>query len=400
MLPVADRFTFDYFGSELVFGRGRAAELGDQLAERDLERALVVCGSNVGANDALMDPIRDGLGDRLAGVFDETTPGKRVETAYDLIDAIDTHDADALVSVGGGSSIDIARVASALREDGRSLQELRSEAREHGDVSPASLGGAEALPHVTVPTTFAGADISSGGSLVVSDADEAPEGRVQRVGTGTDRIRPFAMFYDPELFETTPFGALAGSAMNGFDKGLETIYSSEATPISDSTAVHGLRLLSDALPRLPDEDPEAMDRAVIGIILVQFRRSTAIVHAFGHGFSRRYPVQQGHVHAIVVPHVLEFVFDRVDAKRELLADGLGIDPDQPDEELAEAIVTEVTRIRDALELPTQLRELEGTDRDHIRTIAEFIHGDHPMEKNPEGLDPSVEELETLIETAW
>ena len=399
MLPVSERFTFDYFGSELAYGRGRIAEIGDDLDTYGLERALVVCGSNVGANDELMDPIRAGLGDRLVGVFDETTPGKRAETAYDLLEAVDEHDPDVLVSVGGGSSIDITRVATALREDGRTLEELRAEARKTDDVEPARCDG-EPIAHVTVPTTFAGADISAGGSLVVSAADEAPTGRVQRVGSASDRVRPIRMVYDPELFETTPMRPLAGSAMNGFDKGLETIYTSNATPITDATAVHGLRLLTEALPRLPDGDADAMDRAVVGVILVQFRRQTAIVHAFGHGFARRYPVQQGDVHAIVVPHVLETLLETVDGRRALLAEGLGVDADLSDDELAEAIVERVASVRDSLGLPTQLRQLEGTDREDFRAIAEFIVDDAPMGRNPVDFDPTVDEIEALLEAAW
>lgn len=60
-----ERFGFTYDGLDVLFGRDRVVELGDVLAEEGLERALIVCGSNVGANEALMDPIEDGLGDRL-----------------------------------------------------------------------------------------------------------------------------------------------------------------------------------------------------------------------------------------------------------------------------------------------------------------------------------------------
>jgi len=114
------------------------------------------------------------------------------------------------------------------------------------------------------------------------------------------------MIYDPDLFETTPMSALAGSSMNGFDKGLETIYSSHATPITDATAMRGLQLLRESLPNLDGNNPTEMERAVIGIILVQFERRGSIIHAIGHGFSRRYPVQQGIVHAIVAPHALRY----------------------------------------------------------------------------------------------
>jgi len=55
MLPIADSFEHDYQGCEIRYGRGRVAELGDALDERELGDALVVCGSNVGANEDLMD---------------------------------------------------------------------------------------------------------------------------------------------------------------------------------------------------------------------------------------------------------------------------------------------------------------------------------------------------------
>jgi alcohol dehydrogenase class IV len=54
---------------------------------------------------------------------------------------------------------------------------------------------------------------------------------------------------------------------------------------------------------------------------VQFQRKTSVVHAFGHGFSRRYTLQQGDVHAVLVPHVLEYLFSKIDLRRELLAVG-------------------------------------------------------------------------------
>ena len=65
MIPIPDSFDYDHCGVDLVYGRGRIDELGEDLAERGFERALVVCGSNVGANEDLMGPLREGLGDRL-----------------------------------------------------------------------------------------------------------------------------------------------------------------------------------------------------------------------------------------------------------------------------------------------------------------------------------------------
>jgi len=54
--------------------------------------------------------------------------------------------------------------------------------------------------------TFAGADISGGGSVEILPASEAPDSQPTRV---VESMMPVAMVYDPRLFESTPMGALA-----------------------------------------------------------------------------------------------------------------------------------------------------------------------------------------------
>jgi len=403
MLPIADSFDHDYQGCEIRYGRGRASELGEVLAERALGDALVVCGSNVGANDDLMGPIREGLGDRFAGVFDGTTPDKRVEEALDLLDERAAVGADCLVAVGGGSSLDVARQATVLDVDGRDLGDLRADAEDGpaalGDLAP---GTDPAIPVVVIPTTFAGADVSTGGSLEVLAADASPTGQPMTVSGGG--AMPVIDLADPALFETTPRSVLAGSAMNGFDKGIETPYAVDASPVSDATAVHGTRLLRDALPHVagdrPD-DPAATDRAVVGALLVQLDRKISVIHAFGHGFARRYDVQQGNVHAAVAPHVLAYLFDEVDASRRALANGLGVvTAGRDDAALAEDVVSEVAAVRDSLSVPSRLRELGPVDEGDFPAIAEYIADDWSMERAPADLDATPEEIAGVLREAW
>ncbi|MDX1745186.1 MAG: iron-containing alcohol dehydrogenase family protein [Halobacteriales archaeon] len=392
MLPITDTFTHDYRGGQIVYGRGATGRLQALLEDRGLDRSLIVCGASVGSNADLMEPIRDGLGDGLVGVFDETTPAKSAETVFQGIDRIRASNPDVLVGVGGGSSLDIARQMSVFAADGRSLGDLREQAQA-GTIDPPTETGA--LPVVVIPTTFAGADISSGGSIEVFSAAASPTDGPIRVGGNT---MPVAMVYDPDLFETTPRAALRGSAMNGYDKGLETIYARDASPISDAMAVHGLRLLHDGLPRLGD--PAAMERAVVGTILVQLHRSTAIIHAVGHGFSYRYDVQQGDVHAVVAPHVLRYILGRVDARRALLATALDVDRSGSADETAESIVDAVTALRDKLGCPTRLRDLESTRESDLPAIARFILEDPTIDRSPAALDPTVEAVEGILRAAW
>ena len=192
--------------------------------------------------------------------------------------------------------------------------------------------------------------------------------------------------------------------MNGFDKGIETTYARDADPVSDAAAVHGLRLLADALPRVAGDEPggeRATDRAVAGSLLVQLDRKISVIHAFGHGFARRYDVQQGAIHAVVAPHALAYLFDEVDAGRRALAAGLGVSTDgRADDAIAEDVVAAVADVRDALDVPSRLRDLPETDADDLPAIAEFVAEDPPMERAPADLDATPEGILGVLRAAW
>jgi alcohol dehydrogenase class IV len=389
-------FVEDYQPGAIHYGRGCVADLGEALADRGLSDALVVCGRNVGANRAAMEPVEAGLAGRLAGVFDETTPEKRLETVYEGVRRLRETGADAVVAVGSGSSLDVARFVRLLDGDRRPMEDLVAEIEREG--TPAVPEG-DLVPLFVVPTTLAGADLSVAAAVTYP----TDGGRSETIPVD-DALMPTGLFYDPELFETTPMDVLAGSAMNGFDKALECVYSVHATPVTDATAVRALRYLGESLPELRAGEPATLDRAVAGIVLAQYGVSRpagyklSVIHAFGHGLRNEFGVQQGIAHAVVVPHALELLFDAVDGRRELLAEGL-VGPGAG-EEPAAAVTDAVVEIRDGLGLPTRLRDLEGTEREGLTRVAELTHGDPFMANAPPGFDPSVAEIEAALEAAW
>jgi alcohol dehydrogenase class IV len=402
-MDVPATFDHEYDPARVVYGREQTSKLGDLISDAGADRALVVTGTSVGANEDVTGPVRSGLGDRLAHVFAGTTPRKDVDEAYEAVDLMDEHDADAIVAVGGGSSVDIGKAARylyAARTDRDALRDV--EARGESIDAPDD---AELPPLVAIPTTLAGADLSISGSVSLPATGELPH---TRIGIGDERAMPTACVYDPGLMETTPLSALAGSAMNGFNKGIELLYSSDATAMTDATGVHGLRLLRESLPVVGTGEgdvAEAYEKATAGIILVQYGRATpntrffSVLHSYGHGISRGYPVQQGVAHAVVAPYALEHVFERVDGRRELVAEGLGVEGDDPDE-LADGIVEAVAEVRDSLGLPSRFRDAEGVEREDLKDMARATYEDPILTNGPAGYDPSLEDIEGVMEEAW
>ncbi|MFA9501650.1 iron-containing alcohol dehydrogenase family protein [Natrinema sp. H-ect1] len=396
-------FRFDYQPPTIRFGSGCADDLAAELEAQGLERALVVCGSTVGSTPDVIDPVREGLGDRLAGVFDETTPQKRLATAVEGRERLRAADADALVALGGGSSLDVATVISVLAAGDRTHEEVAAEFAETGTIAVPDEG---LVPIVTVPTTLAGADLSMVAGVTAAP-DSSPVDEEIGGGISDPDLMPTAAVYDPELVATTPDAILAGSAMNGFDKGIETLYASNATPVTDATARSGLETLADGLRAFGDGDRgiETVETILEGIVLVQYgisrpgETTASIVHAFGHALTRTDTVQQGAAHGIVVPHALAYCFeqDGVDARAGMLATALGVD-DAADH--GAAVVEAVTEIRDALGLPARLRDVDGPGPEEFTAVAEAVLADPFMANAPPGLEPTVAEIEGILEAAW
>jgi alcohol dehydrogenase len=216
---------------------------------------------------------------------------------------------------------------------------------------------------------------------------------------------PAAVCYDPELIATTPRSVLAASAMNGFDKGIETLYAATATPITDATASHGLGLLTEALRAFGngDDDPWVYQSLTQGIMLVQYGISRAdgltlsLIHAFGHGLTRTYEVQQGAAHAVVAPHALSYLFEQVDGRRSLLAESLGVGTEA---DPAAAVVGRVSDVVTALGLPTRLRDVAGPDREEFPGVADAVLEDSFMANAPPGLEPTRDDIVGVLESAW
>jgi alcohol dehydrogenase class IV len=398
---VGDPFRFDYDPAVLRYGRGSVADLDAELEQHGVDRALVVCGSTVGNTAAVIDPVTVGLGDALAGVFDETTPEKRLSTALDAREAYRDHDADAIVALGGGSSIDVAKAVSVLVAGDH---DPAAAGRDLAETHTLPIPDDDLPPIVAVPTTLAGADLSNvAGLSALPDSDLVD--RPASGGISDRRLMPAAVVSDPELVATTPRNVLVGSAMNGFDKGIETLYAANATPVTDATAIRGIGLMADGLRDLGrgDVDAETLEPVLEGLLLVQYgisrpgETTLSIIHSFGHGLTRGYDVQQGTAHAVVAPHVLRYLFAEVDGRRALLADALGVaDASDP----AEGVVEAVADVRDALGLPDSLADVAGPEPSEFSSVAQSIVRDPFMANAPDALELTPEDAEAVLQDAY
>lgn len=391
-----DPFQYEYTPGKIGFGRECVNQMEADFSERGYDRGLVITGSNVGANDDVMGPIRAGLGDKLVSVFDETTPEKSFYTAYDAYESVQKNDIDVLIGVGAGSSLDIATVTNALCARYRPIEDIQAEVDETSEVVVNEEPDAF-LPLVFVPTTLTGADLSAGAGIKV------PKRTGERAVLHPE-LTPNACYYDPDLFETTPETVLIGSVMNSFDKGIEALYSNNREPITTSTAIRGLQYFKEGLPDLySGDDGEAMEKVVLGGILTQLGVTVpdgmklAVIHAMCHALRHQFGIQQGKAHAIIVPHALRWVMSESEGSVERLAEAFTV---SEAENRQEAIIDKITALRDGLGLPGRLQSMEGTSKDELRATAEVAYEDNLINRGPSELEPTIDDIEGVFQAAW
>jgi alcohol dehydrogenase class IV len=405
----ANTFRFEYEPATIHHGPKVVRSLNSELERRNRSRALVVSDSTLTSVSAVMDPIREGLGDNLEAVFAEITPKKYLKTAYDGAKQVREKEIDVLVPVGGGSSLDTAKIISVLAGHDRPLDDVTNEIVSREEM--VLPDNDRTLTDIfAIPTTLPGADLSQvAGVKLTMEPKNTPVSEIPSGGVGDRRLMPAAVFHDVELFSTTPDHILARSAMNGFDKGIEMLYCKNQTPVTDAAAMRGLRLLQSGLPTITDDSTERdeLSKVLRGIALVQYGLSTpqayrvSVIHAFGHALARQYPIQQGVAHAIAAPNVLRYLFENVHGRRDLLAEALGVKEDTASkEETAEAVVRAVKNTRDTLELPSRLRSIDEIKKSHFPRLAEAVVNDAFMPNAPRELEPDLTEIEAVFENMW
>jgi maleylacetate reductase len=268
--PEADGVvTYEALPGRVVFGVGALDRLGEELARLGARRVLLVASKRVA------DDLAERLGDRHAATCSEIVQHVPVEVAERATALAREVAADALVAVGGGSAVGLAK-AVAL------------------DL---------AIPIVAAPTTYAGSELTTIYGL-------SQDGRKR---TGRDpRVLPKVVLYDPALTRSLPPQVAGPSGMNALAHGVEAFYGPGANPISTALAVEGIRDLAAGLPQAVErpEELEGRTQTLRGAWLAGAALAvagTGIHHQICHVLGGAFGLDHGGMNAVLLPHTVRFV---------------------------------------------------------------------------------------------
>ncbi len=370
------------------FGYGVSEQTGAQVYSLGVARVLVVTDAGVRAAgiSGQIEASLEASGIQFE-IYDQVSPNPRDYECLAAAELARAIGAEAMVAVGGGSPIDLAKAAVGLATNAGTALDW---------VAPRTFTNPP-LPLIAVPTT-AGTGSEVTRSSVVNDT-----ARQIKVSLRDWAIAPRIAIVDPGLTLGLPPLLTASTGMDTLTHAIEAYTCNRATPISDALALHAIRLIGPNLPVAVADgsNTTAREQMMLASTIAGMAFSNAdvaAVHCIAEALGGRYDTPHGIANATFLPWI--FAFDApADPKRHAdvaVALGIATEDDEPGyaAELASRYLVDMAR---TIGIP-RFRALQGVQEDDFPWIASASVANLSNASNARVMDDA--DYLGILESAW
>jgi maleylacetate reductase len=380
-------FQYTAFAQHIVFGAGSLARLGDAVARFGWQR-LMLCTSNSAQRNGHAAQVEKALGARLRASYTGVQPHVQDFQVAEALALAEENQVDAIIGLGGGSPIGMAKAVSFALEEKHSGRPARA---EYPTEQPL-------IPVIAIPTTYAGSEMTAMYGITHHSDGTA------RKGTVSDpKLGPKLVLYDPLLTFDLPPELTASSGINALAHCVEAVYSITRNPLSTAAALSGARMIAEALPRCYREgaDHDARSEMQRGAQLAGYSLASAAMglhHGLCHILGGTAGVPHGIANAIVLPHAMRFNADFCAVELSQIATALNVARDGRDDvSFARAAANRVFELVHEMNLPQRLRDV-GVPEQDLPRLAELAAQSRTVQNNPKPIDSL--QVETLLRAMW
>jgi len=362
-------------------GAGAIQEIATEATKRGFKKAFVCSDPDLvkfGVTKKVTD-VLDNAG--LAyEVYSQIKPNPTIENVQTGVAAFKAAEADYLIAIGGGSSMDTAKAIGIIInnpefEDVRSLEGVADTKKP-------------CVPIIAVPTT-AGTAAEVTINYVITDVEK----KRKFVCVDPHDI-PVIAVIDPEMMSSMPKGLTAATGMDALTHAIEGYTTKAAWEMTDMFHIKAIELISENLRGAVENTPEgmAMGQYIAGMGFSNV--GLGIVHSMAHALGAVYDTPHGVANAILLPTVMEYNADATGDKYKYIAKAMGVEgvEDMTQEEYRKAAVDAVKKLSADVGIPADLKEI--VKEEDLQFLAESAYADACAPGNPK--DASVEDLKALF----
>ncbi|MEO1015878.1 MAG: iron-containing alcohol dehydrogenase [Pseudomonadota bacterium] len=356
---------------KIIFEAGAAKRLGEVVAPR-MKRPIFL--TDKGLIDAgLVSPVIGSF--RAASLdvklYDSVQADPPVARVHDAIEAARQHDADGVVALGGGSSMDTAKLVAVLAKSDQSL----------ADIYGMDKVTAARLPLVVAPTTAGtGSEVTSI-SVVTSETDE-------KVGVVDDALYPDVAVLDPETTIGLPRNVTAATGVDAMVHAIEAYTNvHKKNPVSDALAREALSLLAGNIVAACERprDMTARGNMLLGSMLAgqAFANSpVGAVHALAYPLGGIFHVPHGLSNSLMLEPVLKFNSEKAAPLYAELGSVLGLDAAGTDEARSAAFIARMVEIVEATGVERRLSQVGVSHNDLPKMAEDAMNVQRLLVNNP------------------
>jgi alcohol dehydrogenase class IV len=366
--------------NQLIFGKNAAAQLGEVAVELKIRRLLLITDPIL-VRAGLVDPVLGPLSE--AGVtvelFTGGEPEPSLQAAYSAIGAGRDFNPDAILGLGGGSNMDLAKVAATVLKHGKTASSYFGDSKIEGPV----------LPLICMPTTAGtGSEVSA--AAVVTDTENK-----MKMGILSNYLRPRVAVVDPSLTISCPPKVTADSGIDALTHAIEafTAVDNESFPLppGEKTVYQGKHPFGDMLAERAisyvgkflrravknGHDEEAREGMALAATLGGLAFSNvgvALVHALEYPVGGAVHISHGAGNGLLLPYVMRYNLEHKIPAFATIAECLGEDVrGQPPQQAALKAIEAVEKLRGDIGIPTRLRDV-GVKESQLPEFAEKAFG--------------------------
>ncbi len=339
--------TFSYWGpTKLNCGPGSLASLGKEIYRLGGKRAVIITDKGLVAA-GVADAVKKAAGDFCVGVFDGVEP----DTGHDIVDRATEFcrelKADCVVSLGGGSSMDTAKVtAVCITNGGKAIE----------NTAIMRLVGPQ-IPHIAIPTTHGTGSEVTAVAVILNK-------KLKKKGFCSELYMiPNVAILDAKLAAGLPKAMSAGTGMDAMTHAIEAALSAKHTPISAAFSLEAIRRVNKYLPMVMEngKDLSARHQMLVASTMAGWALAAStvgIAHALAHTIGGLYGVHHGTACGIALPHAMRFNRDCCLPQMVLVAEALGVDTKRMSEvEAADAAIDRVNALLKQVGNPTKFSQV-------------------------------------------
>lgn len=277
--------TINFVTPNIVFGMNVLGQVGQEAQKLHLKRALLVTGPNVlktGHADTVLSSLREAGIDCEVKISSRNTPEPTAATAEEVAQAAREYQADCIIGMGGGSVMDVAKMASALLKNPLKVRDYF---------------GKEKLPNRGIPTIMIPTTAGTGAEVTKHAIFLDDEINVKKA-VASSRLLPDVAIVDPMLTLSCPPAVTAASGIDAFLHAAEPFVSKAANAITDSIALDAIALITKNLGRAfaDGSDLDARYNMSLGSLmagLVLNNAGTSLVHALAYPIGGEFHLNHG-----------------------------------------------------------------------------------------------------------